>query len=76
MFGGHEWRDYLGHYSSIPGGDDPQVDHGICPDCTAKGVGCVAQATRTDGRETFFHLDCSVLAELGVTPDSARWTPE
>lgn len=31
-FGGHEWRDIGGHYSSVG-------NTGICPDCTKAGVG-------------------------------------
>lgn len=49
-FGGHEWRNILGHYSSIPC-PDRGADYGvgICPDCTAAGKGCAAQATREGG---------------------------
>lgn len=49
-FGGHEWTDVNGHESSIPtdwktdeaGVVELETSTGICPDCTAKGLGCKA----------------------------------
>lgn len=49
-FGGHEWRNILGHHSSIPDpARGPSYGVGICLDCTAAGRGCAAQAAREDG---------------------------
>jgi hypothetical protein len=59
MFGGHEHsRDDInghGHDSSIPHpdyGTNPYTFQGICPNCTAHGVGCHARATGPQPRMT------------------------
>lgn len=38
-FGGHEWRDRRGHFSSLPVHDKERA---LCPRCTLAGVGCRA----------------------------------
>jgi len=46
-FGGHEWRKVNGHVSTIPDGNQSvpiSRATGICPECTAAGVGCLAHA--------------------------------
>jgi hypothetical protein len=45
-FGGHEWTDVKGHAASVPVDDSLTRGQGICPDCTASGVGCRAWAER------------------------------
>ncbi len=47
-FGGHEWRRASGHDDCIPELDNPRSGTGICPTCTAKGIGCYAQARLGD----------------------------
>lgn len=44
FFGGHEWHDVAGHRSDIPTGE-AGTGRGICPVCTAAGVGDRAWAT-------------------------------
>ena len=46
-FGGHEWGNVEGHDSTIPDREYPgdmSRGEGICPNCTALGVGCKAWA--------------------------------
>lgn len=67
-FGGHEWTDVDGHESGIPSevrrdgnGEITSVTStGICPTCTAKGVGCLAH----DEAGTRSHVDCEFLPQL------------
>ena len=47
-FGGFEWRNINGHQSTIPDKSESNTGRGICPDCTARGVGCKAHAARLD----------------------------
>lgn len=55
---GFEWRDVHGHDSSIPDLDQPGTSHGICQGCTAKGIGCYAQARLKD-RYCLYGHDCA-----------------
>lgn len=68
-FGGHEWFDVGGHRASIPTPAADQGDEirstGICPDCTATGVGCRAQ--HDHGRHT--HPGCEFLVATTPQPE-------
>ncbi len=56
-FGGQEWtHDAFGHESSIPNGR-PGGGKGICPLCTAKGIGCKAMYAKGE----FIHADCEFI---------------
>lgn len=50
-FGGHEWKNVNGHVSDIPHREmelSKGLGWGICPECTAKGIGCYAWAVDPD----------------------------
>jgi len=63
-FGGHEWRKVNGHVSTIPDGWDQSVPMslatGICPECTAAGVGCLAHAAVGNTA----HPGCAVVVQV------------
>jgi hypothetical protein len=58
-FGGQQWRDINGHYSSIPAAEGDGI--GICPTCTRAGVGCRAWAAVND-RPRKYHFGCEFVA--------------
>jgi hypothetical protein len=73
-YGGHEWRDVGGHRSSIPDLDDAWSGAGLCPDCTARGIGCHAYA-RVHGTITHGCLSARRgMAEIGVDVDEITWS--
>ena len=62
-FSGHEWRKVNGHVSTIPDGDQSgpmSKATGICPDCTAAGVGCRAHAAVGN----IEHHGCDLITQL------------
>ena len=62
-FGGHEWRKVNGHVSTIPSVElhrPMRKATGICPDCTAAGVGCLAHAAVGNTE----HPGCAVVAQV------------
>lgn len=54
-FGGHETQQVKGHFHSRPTADNAEGEM-ICPDCTRRGVGCVAWAL--SGRPYMVHTGC------------------
>lgn len=66
-FGGHEWTDINGHEASIPkdwttdeaGVVELHMSTGICPDCTAQGLGCKRNIEIGFG----VHEDCEYMQE-------------
>ena len=73
MFGGNEWVDYCDraqHFGTIP--REPGGGTGICPHCTATGVGCRAWATG-DIQPPRFHVGCTFAPQPDVTPPGGAW---